>query len=354
MENPTLTFVTPTLLAGDRSAVGTLIHELAHSWFGNAITCRTWECFWMNEGFTCWLERKIVGRLYGQPSRDLDVLLHDADLRNSLVQFRHMPIALSLVQDLTMTDPDDTFSSVPYEKGSQLLYWLEKAIVRDSPLTFEACIQAWIKKTLHSNVTSEQFQAFFEDFYSRDADVQSRMAQIPWHAWFHDRDPNGCPVDVMRYCDDSLLVQAADLAQYWADTKGLGDRPVPVEFAGFNTQLKAAFIGMLASRDGVPRIDAQTRLRLDAAYGVSKMPNFEIRLRWLTLTLQLGVLTPDVVDSVKRYLAEQGRMKFCRPIYRLLAKLNPQLARDVLESCRAGYHPICTRMCLVDLKNSGA
>ncbi len=109
MENPTLTFVTPTLLAGDRSATSTIIHELAHSWFGNAITCKTWESFWMNEGFTCWLERKIVGRMQGDKHRDLAVLFEDAHLHNSLNQFLDTPAALSLVQDMTCIDPDDYF-----------------------------------------------------------------------------------------------------------------------------------------------------------------------------------------------------------------------------------------------------
>jgi aminopeptidase N len=230
MENPLLTFVTPTLLTGDRSATSTIIHELAHSWFGNSITCRTWESFWMNEvraivffplffvmlcskGFTCWLERKIWGRIHGEAHRDLAVIYEDGHFRDSLKQFSGTPAALSLVLDLTCTDPDDFYGSIAYEKGSQLLYWLEKAIVQNSPLTFESCIQVWIKKHVHGNVTSEEFEHFFEDYYANDPDVLPRLAQIPWHAWFHDRDPRGCPVDVLKYCDASLVKAATDLAK---------------------------------------------------------------------------------------------------------------------------------------------
>ncbi len=101
---------------------------------------------------------------------------------------------------------------MPYEKGSQLLYWLEKAIVQDSA-SFETFIQAWIKHTVHRNVTSEEFHAFFEQYYSNDSGVLPRLAQIPWHAWFHDRDPRGCPVDVLQYCDDSLAASARELGK---------------------------------------------------------------------------------------------------------------------------------------------
>jgi aminopeptidase N len=120
MENCTLTFVTPTLLAGDRSMVSTVIHELAHSWFGNFVTNHTWEGFWLNEGFTVWLERKIIGRLEGAASRDMAIIQHDKDFKGSLAAMAETPAALSLVQDMACVDPDDYFSSIPYEKGSQV------------------------------------------------------------------------------------------------------------------------------------------------------------------------------------------------------------------------------------------
>ena len=188
MENPTLTFVTPTIVCGDRSCVSVCIHELCHSWFGNLLTNHTWEDFWLNEGFTVWLERKIVGKLEGNARRDMEVVSHDVSLRTSLENFSGTPaglpcaliftyvsflsvcfvfVAISLVTDLTCTDPDDFFSSIPYEKGSQFLYWLEKAIVQDSVL-FEKCIQAWVKENAYKTITSEQFRAFFETYFSEN------------------------------------------------------------------------------------------------------------------------------------------------------------------------------------------
>jgi leukotriene-A4 hydrolase len=171
--------LTPTLLTGDRSAVSTVIHELAHSWFGNAITCRTWEHFWLNEGFTVWLERKIVARIHGEAHRDFDYLWHDMDsFKRSLKTFQSTPNALSLVTDLTLTDPDDYFSTIPYEKGSQFLYWLEKAIVQNSHLSFEGFVQSWIRQNVHKTVTSEEFQKFFESYYGKTKCVCKKFESL--------------------------------------------------------------------------------------------------------------------------------------------------------------------------------
>jgi leukotriene-A4 hydrolase len=266
------------------------------------------------------------------------------------------------VQDLTCTDPDDFFSGIPYEKGSQLLYWLEKAVVQNSPLTFESCIQAWIKKHVHGNVTSEEFERFFEDYYANDPEVLPRLAQIPWHAWFHDRDPRGCPVDVLKYCDASLVKAANDLAKsmticvlffcsllfrsVWIDTKGASGVNKS-DVSSFNTQSRLLFLQALEGK-----IDADTFRRIDQVYHFSAIRNPEVRFAWLMQGLALKVAQPDFLRDVEAMLSQQGRMKFTRPLYRSLAAVDRARALAVFAENTSSYHPVCVRLVQKDFDDS--
>ena len=122
MENPCLTFLSPSLIAGDRSLADVVAHEISHSWTGNLVTNRTWEHFWLNEGWTMFLERKITGKLKGESYRHFDALLGLNDLRDSIKHMSERNIDTSLYPDLASTHPDDAFSTVPYEKGHSLLF----------------------------------------------------------------------------------------------------------------------------------------------------------------------------------------------------------------------------------------
>ena len=128
MENPMMTFATPTLLAGDRSLVAVIAHELAHSWSGNLVTNATWRDFWLNEGFTVYLEGRIIERLYGERVATQHRILGRNDLRDELAGFKDKPGETQLYIDLAGRDPDDGMTSVPYQKGSLFLEMLERAV----------------------------------------------------------------------------------------------------------------------------------------------------------------------------------------------------------------------------------
>jgi len=130
MENPCLTFVTPTLIAGDRSLTSVVAHEIAHSWTGNLVTNGNWEHFWLNEGFTVFCERKIMGRLYGESLRQFENITGWEDRMLPTINETFGPVHnyTRLVPDLTGVDPDDAFSTVPYEKGSAFLLYIEQQL----------------------------------------------------------------------------------------------------------------------------------------------------------------------------------------------------------------------------------
>ena len=128
MENPCLTFLTPGLLAGDRSLTAIVAHEIAHSWTGNLVGCTTWEHFWLNEGFTRFLEAKILEKKFGKTWADFEAIEGLTRLRDSIKAFENRPLLTALVPDLTGIDPDDSFSRVPYEKGRNLLKLVEQKL----------------------------------------------------------------------------------------------------------------------------------------------------------------------------------------------------------------------------------
>lgn len=132
MENPQISFLTPTVLAGDGSNLDVVAHELSHSWSGNLVTCAGWSHFWLNEGWTVFLERKIVEKLYGKKYAEFSAIIGWKALEDSVRRYGDKHEFTKLIQTLEGVDPDDAFSSVPYEKGFNLLYFLEGQLGAES------------------------------------------------------------------------------------------------------------------------------------------------------------------------------------------------------------------------------
>src|SRR4030095_12531722 len=159
MENPRLTFATPTVIAGDKSLVSLVAHELAHSWSGNLVTNATWDDFWLNEGFTTYLERRIVEAVYGRRLADMERIIGLRDLAQARVD-AGVPGDRTLQPDLTGRDPDDAYSVVPYEQGALFLSFLEARFGRDS---FDRFLRRWFDEHAFQSVTTEQFLSFLKN-----------------------------------------------------------------------------------------------------------------------------------------------------------------------------------------------
>lgn len=219
MENPILTFVTPTLLSGDRSQISVVAHEAAHSWSGNLVTNSNWEHFWLNEGFTVFFERKIVGRIWGEEEAELHSLLGweslKADIETMIEQGKG--VLTKLVKDLRGKDPDDAFSSVPYEKGFALLYYLQKLL--GGPEVFEPYLKAYIANFAHKSITTEDWKkhlfAYFSDARNPGAGHAAieKLNGLGWNAWMLGE---GMPPVTLEF-DRTLAKQADVLADKWKD-----------------------------------------------------------------------------------------------------------------------------------------
>ncbi len=351
MENPCLTFATPTLLAGDKSLADVIAHEIAHSWTGNLVTNATWEHFWLNEGWTVWLERKIIARVKGGEERRL--LSAQIGWKALADSVEHMGVDApftALVWPLKGEDPDDAFSSVPYEKGFNLLYQLECLV---GSRQFESFAKAYISKFHFSTVTSAEFRDYFVSYFADNAAVQA----LDWHSLFHS---TGMPAHVPNFAN-SLADESIALAGKWLAAAPAANVPTlesvgPKDMDGWSSQQKCVFLENLLVGVGklpVP-FSSQFIEKMDLAYALTASNNSEIKFRWQSLCLQCEVQW--IVPHAVAFLASQGRMKFVRPLYRALKNArvgeNGRIARETFKANATKYHPIARKMIAQDLNVS--
>ena len=187
MENPNLIYVTPTLLSGDRENVDVITHEIAHSWAGNLVTNATWQDMWLNEGWTVFLERRIIGKLKGFDHAEFSSIIGWEALRQSVELFnsRNIPEYTRLQPDLRNTDPDDSFSSVPYEKGYNLLRQIEKTV--GGPSKFEPFIPVYFENFRYKSLDTQTFKEFLYDYFCKTQGEtgKERLDSIDWNMWLN-------------------------------------------------------------------------------------------------------------------------------------------------------------------------
>ncbi len=317
MENPRLTFLTPTVIAGDRSLVSVLAHELAHSWTGNLVTNANAEHFWLNEGFTVYAERRIVEALYGADEAELHAALGRRALDQEVARFARTPELTRLRTRLDGVDPDEAFSRVPYEKGYFFLRALEEAAGREP---FTRWLRSYLQAFRFGAVTTEDFTAHLE------RELPGLLERVEAPSWI-DRDgvPEGAPrprserLDAIERLEGALPAEEA--ARRWS----------PLEWQLY--------------LDSVPRpAPAGLCDALEERFGLTASTNYEVLVAWLTLALSSGY--HRAVPRAEEVLGAVGRMKFLRPLYKALAadERTRPIARRTFDRFAAGYHPIARQV----------
>jgi len=301
MENPRLTFVTPSLLAGDRSLVNVIAHELAHAWTGNLVTNASANDFWLNEGFTVYAERRILEALHGRDSAELHAAAGLHDLHTALERFAAHPELTCLRNDLRGIDPDEAYSSVPYEKGSLLLRKLEETAGRPA---WDEFLRAYLGEFRFQSITTQEFLDFLE---ARLPGLASRARALEFI------DAPGLPADAPQ-------PRSRRLEQL---------RAFEVEPANPAELL----VVLQALAPDSPRLR-----ELDARFGLANRRSLELRHTFVLLQLRAGA--PEAVDAARRILLASGRMRYLRPLYTELARRHPEAARRIYQEARAGYHNI--------------
>ncbi|TYZ62403.1 hypothetical protein PybrP1_010213 [[Pythium] brassicae (nom. inval.)] len=362
MENPCLTFVTPTLLAGDRSLADVVAHEIAHSWTGNLVTNRTWSDFWLNEGWTRWLECKIVARIHADPrAYDLKATIGLRALSEAIANFGAEHPYTHLVPDAEGVDPDEIFSSVPYEKGFNFLHYLTTLVGGHD--TFEAFARAYIRAFRFRTVTSAEFRAFFERYFTETVDRRDAIQQVDWERWYH---APGMP-PVPAGFDTSLAKQAVSLGEQLVasvDPATWAAAVAPETLAKWSATLWILLLDTLLVRQsqsrrqevGAGAASASASFspgHLDAidafcGHHLTATQNAELRFRWYTLSLRAK--DTRLLAGIRVFLKEQGRMKYVRPLFRdLCAAIGAGATVAVFEESKVLYHPIAAKMIQRDI-----
>jgi leukotriene-A4 hydrolase len=313
MENPRLTFLTPSLLAGDRSLVNVVAHELAHSWTGNLVTNATAEHFWLNEGFTVFAERRILEVLEGAEMAALHAAVGYEKLKEAFVMFAATPELTRLRTHLEGIDPDLAFSVVPYEKGYLFLKTVEAAAGREA---FDALLGTWLREHRFGAATTEEFLSLVEKT------LPGLLAKVDADAWI-----NGALLPANSWMAESTRLAAVQMVNGRVPTKEESSAWTAIEWA--------LYLEMMPK----PSPLAVCK-ELDETYALTASKNAEVLVCWLVLACRSGYA--PVLPRVGEMLGQTGRMKYLKPLYRALLQ-RPEtsaLARELFEKYRGQYHPI--------------
>ncbi|NML64768.1 M1 family metallopeptidase [Hymenobacter sp. RP-2-7] len=324
MENPCLTFVTPTIIAGDRSLTSLVAHELAHSWSGNLVTNGTWNDFWLNEGFTVYFERRIMEQLYGRPYADMLQVLGEADLQHTLQTLGPASPATHLRLHLAGRDPDEGLNDVAYEKGCLLLLALEQLVGRPR---LDAFIKGYFNQFAFQSMDTDRFAAYLSQVLLTPAGA----ARLDLPAWL---DGPGLPPGAPAARAVRFEAVAGALGQLAAGTPPAALLP---STAAWSSQEWEYFV-----RNLPPTLSATALGQLDAAFHFTATGNAEVLAAWLERATAASYFPAEA--ALAAFLRRVGRRKFVVPLYRALLAVpgGPARAQAIYALARPNYHSVTT------------
>jgi aminopeptidase N len=324
MENPRLTFATPTIIAGDRSLTALIAHELAHSWSGNLVTNATWNDFWLNEGFTVYFENRISEALYGESHAGMLQILGRQDLQGTLSRLEKEGHGADthLRLHLEGRDPDDGMTDIAYEKGFAFLKLLESKVGREK---FDAFLRGYFDTFAFQSMTTDRFLAYLDEQLLAPNNVQLDMA-----AWV---DGPGLPADAPTPVSDKFTKVDAEVVRWQQGTAA----------ASLNTKEWSTFEWMHFLRH-LPKDLTDAQLNdLDKAFGLTKSGNSEVLAAWLEQCIRND--HDAAYPTLDRFLNTVGRRKFLVPLYtELIATEKGRLmAQEIYRNSRQNYHAVAVR-----------
>ena len=321
MENPRLSFITPTVIAGDKSLVNLIAHELAHSWSGNLVTNATWEDFWLNEGFTSYVENRIMEELFGEERATMERALSVQGLRDEV---KALPKEFTILNvDLDGRDPDDAFSGVPYTKGQMFLTYLEKKFGRE---VFDAFLVEYFNAHAFQSLTTEEFKKYLKkNLLDKYPDI---VSPDEIEIWIHEPM---LPPTMPNPTSDAFTTIDAETKAWLASEKSLAD----LDSGEWTVHEWLHFINNLPED-----LSQKQMTQLDKAFELTDSSNNEIAHAWLLLALKTNY--DAVMPRLETYLVSIGRRKLIVPLYKQLMETEDGVvfAKRVYKVARPGYHPL--------------
>ncbi|VUZ56662.1 unnamed protein product [Hymenolepis diminuta] len=342
MENPQLTFVTPTILAGDGSLLSTIAHEIAHSWTGNLVTNATWEHFWLNEGHTVYVEGLILEELYGTDHRELFIELGYEVLQACLQnEFKANHPFAKLIPCLKGIHTDDSFSIVPYQKGSLFLYYLEKTYGKEAILKW---LRAYIDNYREKSITTDEWKQFLSLHLGKQV-----LDEVDWDTWLFSAGPipwvpptnrvlSNVVDEITEKIRSTSLINDTECAAY---LRSKYESMIPLQ--------RQLLWQQLLKYVPLPHDNLNV---LNTMLALSQTQNTEIRFRWSQIVIDSQYLPG--LDGALEFLNSQGRLKFTRPLYRALMGW-PSIRAQAINNFKANrpyMHPTTAKLVEKDIESA--
>ena len=347
MENPTLTFVTPSLIAGDKSLANVVAHEISHSWSGNLVTMDNWSDFWLNEGFTMFLQRKIIEKAYDLDMAKLDAMFMYNELSNDIVKFGESKSFSSLKPYLVGRHADDAFSEIPYEKGFNFLYYLENLVNPESEIDlFRKILRQYFTKFKYKSIKYEDFKEFFIEKVKEELSEEKAkniLDKIDWDRWV--LAPGYPPVKNDFSNKYAVEVEEA-VDNFYKNTLPSDFKET---FTKWHTLLKQYFLSTIREND--KQFDNTQLNMLSNVLNLKEGYNAEVNFGYFMAVLLHGQsIENDVKEALIAFLGKFGRMKYLRPLYIAFYQRDKETALATFEKYKSSYHPIAQRLIELDLK----
>ncbi len=322
MENPRLTFCTPTIIAGDRSLVNLIAHELAHSWSGNLVTNATWNDFWLNEGFTNYFERRITEQMMGKSYADMIWELGYQDMMDDIKTFGPTSRDTWLKADLKGRDPEEGVTNIPYEKGSHFLKLIELNVGREKMDQF---LNKYFNEHAFKTITTEAFLQYLDSNLIKDDTALRTKLNI--NAWVYGP---GIPANCPRAGQERFAKVDSQRDNFLQDTP-----PTELLTKDWTTHEWLHFL-----RNMPPALSARQMKLLDEEFSLTKSTNSEIADLWFVMAVRAKY--EHAYSAMDQFLSSVGRQKFLDPLYAEMMKTpeGAKMAARIYEKYRKNYHPL--------------
>jgi leukotriene-A4 hydrolase len=321
MENPMLTFATPTIIAGDRSLVSLIAHELAHSWSGNLVTNATWNDFWLNEGFTTYFERRIVEDVYGKDEAKMQELLGYQGLKQLVKEMGEGNADTKLKANFDSRDPDEGVSDIAYEKGYSFLRTIEEAVGRKK---FDDFLREYFDSHAFKSVTTEEFLTYLNhQLIKDDKKIQDK---IDIDFWVYQP---GLPTNSPAVSSEKFKALDSQVSKW------LSSGDISVISRKLSTNESLYLISHLPDNITIAQM-----ADLDRIFAYTRSGNAEIQAAWYTLAVRISY--QPAYTNIETFLTQVGRRKFLMPLYKEMAK-TPEgkvWAQKIYLKARPNYHSV--------------
>lgn len=339
MENPTLTFVMPSVISGDKSLIGLITHELSHSWSGNLVTMKDWANFWLNEGFDVFVDNKLTEIMKGKEMAKLDGLSYQISLKSAITSMGESKSFSSLQPYLVGRNPDDAFSTVPYIKGFLFLYYLEDLVNSRTTIDlFRKMLRQYFTKFKYQSINYIDFKNFFIEFVEGElpSEAGEILEEIDWEKWV---EAPGYPPKEIDFSNIYSLIIEENVALFF-------DNNLPEDFVdtfkSWDEQMKYIFLGEISSSEKM--LDDVQYNYITNVLNLKEGYNSIIRIYFFIIVLNKAKTLEDPIKELLiEFLGTVGRINYMLDLYPAFYKRDKDAALATLEKYRNFYHPMVVR-----------